>query len=162
MTFSDLGHIFRLLGWGVEMWLHGQASAGDLVLICSLGFTILHGTRDLAVSLVDLTQNVARMAEALRALLVPHDLPDHPNAGELKAEKGGVEFRDVTFAYPGRAAVLDHFNLRIEPGQRVGLVGASGAGKSTVVSLLQRFHDIQGGAVLIDGQPESRRFIPRI
>ena len=48
--------------------------------------------------------------------------------------------------------MLDHFNLRIEPGQRVGLVGASGAGKSTVVSLLQRFHDIQSGAVLIDGQ----------
>ena len=141
-----------VLAWGLMLWQDGKATVGDVSLICSLGFTILHGTRDLAVSLVDLTQNVARMAEALRALLVPHDLPDRPNAGTLQAEKGGVEFRDVTFAYPGRGAVLDHFNLRIEPGQRVGLVGASGAGKSTVVALLQRFHDIQGGAVLIDGQ----------
>ena len=141
-----------VLAWGLLLWEKGQATVGDVSLICSLGFTILHGTRDLAVSLVDLTQNVARMAEALRALLVPHDLPDRPNAGQLTAKGGEVEFRDVTFAYPGRGPVLHHFNLRIEPGQRVGLVGASGAGKSTVVSLLQRFHDIQGGAVLIDNQ----------
>jgi ATP-binding cassette subfamily B protein len=141
-----------VLAWGLHLWETGVATAGDVVLICSLGFTILHGTRDLAVALVDLTQNIARMDEALGSLLVAHDLPDRANAGLLVAQKGGVEFRDVTFAYPGRRPVLDHFNLVIKPGERVGLVGASGAGKSTVVALLQRFHDIQGGAVLIDGQ----------
>ncbi len=141
-----------LLGTGVALWQAGQASAGDLVLICSLGFTILHGTRDLAVALVDLTQHVARMHEALSALLVPHNLPDRADAGTLLAGPGKVQFRDVTFAYPGRKPVLQDFNLTIAPGQRVGLVGASGAGKSTIVALLQRFHDVQGGAVLIDGQ----------
>ncbi len=141
-----------LLGWGIVMWQKGQASAGDLVLICSLGFTILHGTRDLAVALVELTQNIARMDEALGALLVPHDLPDRAEAATLMAHDGVVEFRNVTFAYPGRRAVIDHFNLTIQAGTRVGLVGASGAGKSTIVSLLQRFHDVQAGAVLIDGQ----------
>ncbi len=141
-----------LLGWGIVMWQRGQASAGDMVLICSLGFTILHGTRDLAVALVDLTQNVARMDEALGALLVGHELPDRENAGTLAAHHGEVAFRDVTFAYKGRAPVLDHFNLTIKAGTRVGLVGASGAGKSTVVALLQRFHDIQGGYIDIDGQ----------
>jgi ATP-binding cassette subfamily B protein len=141
-----------VLAWGLLLWQDGKATVGDVSLICSLGFTILHGTRDLAVSLVELTQNIARMAEALRALLVAHDLPDHANAGTLTAEKGEVEFRGVTFAYPGRKPVLEHFNLHIQHGQRVGLVGASGAGKSTVVALLQRFHDIQGGSVLIDGQ----------
>jgi ATP-binding cassette subfamily B protein len=141
-----------LLGWGIVMWQRGQATAGDMVLICSLGFTILHGTRDLAVALVDLTQNIARMDEALGALLVPHDLPDAPNAATLVADQGEVEFRDVTFAYAGRKPVLSDFNLTIKAGTRVGLVGASGAGKSTVVSLLQRFHDVQSGAVLIDGQ----------
>ena len=140
-----------LLGWGIVMWQGGHASAGDLVLICSLGFTILHGTRDLAVALVELTQNVARMDEALAALLVPHDLPDRVDAVELTSREGLVEFRDVTFAYAGRRPVLDRFNLVIPAGQRVGLVGASGAGKSTVVSLLQRFHDVQIGAVMIDG-----------
>lgn len=141
-----------LLGWGIVMWQQGRASAGDMVLICSLGFTILHGTRDLAVALVELTQNIARMDEALGALLVAHDLPDRPDATTLEASRGQVEFRDVTFAYAGRAPVLDRFSLTIPAGQRVGLVGASGAGKSTVVALLQRFHDVQVGAVMIDGQ----------
>ncbi len=145
-----------LLAWGIVMWQRGLASAGDMVLICSLGFTILHGTRDLAVALVDLTQNIARMDEALGALLVEHDLPDHAQATTLVTTQAQVEFRDVTFAYAGRRPVLDRFNLVIPQGQRVGLVGASGAGKSTVVSLLQRFHDVQIGAVMVDGQDIAR------
>ncbi len=144
-----------LLGWGVLMWQHGHASAGDLVLICSLGFTILHGTRDLAVALVDLTQQVARLEEAIGALLVPHDLPDRADAHELLPTAGRVTFEHVRFAYPGRAPVLSDLSLAIGPGQRVGLVGASGAGKSTVLALLQRFHDVQGGRILIDGQDIS-------
>ncbi|CAH2604743.1 Transport ATP-binding protein CydCD [Rhodovastum atsumiense] len=145
-----------LLAWGVVMWQHGLATPGDMVLICSLGFTILHGTRDLAVALVDLTQHVARLGEALDSLLVEHDLPDHANASALKAGPGHVTFENVHFAYPSRPAVLNDLTLDIQPGQRVGLVGASGAGKSTVLSLLQRFHDVQGGRVMIDGQDISQ------
>jgi ATP-binding cassette subfamily B protein len=141
-----------LLGWGVVMWQSGHASPGDLVLICSLGFTILHSTRDLAVALVDLTQHVARLEEAIGALLVPHTLVDKDNARPLQPGPGRVRFSDVTFAYPGRKPVLRGLDLVIEPGQRVGLVGSSGAGKSTVLSLLQRFYDVQGGSVTIDGQ----------
>ncbi len=141
-----------LLGWGVAMWQGGHATAGDMVLICSLGFTILHGTRDLAVALVDLTQHVARLDEAICALLLPHDLPDAEDAAPLLPGAGRVVFEGVKFAYPGRAPVLNGLDLVIQPGQRVGLVGASGAGKSTVLALLQRFYDVQGGRVLIDGQ----------
>ncbi|HET9019731.1 MAG TPA: ABC transporter ATP-binding protein [Acetobacteraceae bacterium] len=141
-----------LLGWGIHLWQIGQASAGDLVLICSLGFTILHGTRDLAVALVDLTQQVARLEEAIGALLVPHDLPDRADARPLLPGRGRVVFDHVRFAYPKRDAVLNDLTLTIEPGQRVGLVGASGAGKSTVLALLQRFYDVQGGRILLDGQ----------
>ncbi len=141
-----------MLGWGVLMWQAGQATAGDMVLIGSLGFTILHGTRDLAVALVDLTQHVARLEEAIATLLVPHDLPDKPHAPKLQHGPGAVTFEAVRFAYPGRAPVLNGLDLVIPPGQRVGLVGASGAGKSTVLALLQRFYDVQGGHVLVDGQ----------
>ena len=141
-----------LLAWGVLMWQRGLASAGDVVLISSLGFTILHGTRDLAVALVDLTAQVARLEEAIGALLVPHGLPDRAGATRLVAHSGRVDFEDVSFAYPGRASVLDRLVLHIEPGQRVGLVGPSGAGKSTVLALLQRFYDVDSGGVLIDGQ----------
>ncbi len=141
-----------LLVWAVMMWLNGQATPGDIVLISSLGFTILHGTRDLAVSLVDLTQHVARLDEALETLLLPHELPDAPDAVPLAPGPGRVAFNGVHFAYPGRGRILHGLDLVIEPGQRVGLVGASGAGKSTVVSLLQRFYDVEQGSVTVDGQ----------
>jgi ATP-binding cassette subfamily B protein len=148
-----------LLVWVLTMWQHGHASAGDVMLICSLGFTILHGSRDLAVALVDLTQHMARLGEALSSLLVPHDLPDRADAHPLlqvHPDRGRVTFDRVRFAYPGRAAVLNELNLTIEPGERVGLVGASGAGKSTVLALLQRFYDVQDGRVLVDGQDITR------
>ena len=145
-----------LLAWGVLMWQAGHASAGDMVLICSLGFTILHSTRDLAVALVDLTQHVARLSEATEALLVPHDLPDHADAIPLVPSAGRVQFQNVRFAYPGRRPVLNGLDLVIQPGERVGLVGASGAGKSTVLALLQRFYDVQGGRILVDGQDITR------
>jgi ATP-binding cassette subfamily B protein len=140
-----------VVGAGIALWLNGQATVGDIVLISSLAFTILHGTRDLAVSLVDLTQYVARLEEAIGALLLPQELPDQPDAEALPPGPREVMFEDVTFAYPGRAPVLEAFNLTLAPGQRVGLVGYSGAGKSTVLSLLQRFHDVSSGRILIDG-----------
>ncbi len=140
-----------VVAWGIVLWQHGQAKVGDLVLITSLAFGILHGTRDLAVSLVDLTQHIARLQEAISTLLTPHDLQDLPDAVELPEGPGEVTFEQVHFAYPGRPAVLDDFDLAVEPGQRVGLVGFSGAGKSTVLALLQRFYDVSGGRISVDG-----------
>ena len=144
--------IAGIVAWGLLLWQHGEATVGDLVLITSLSIGILHCTRDLAVALVDLTQHVARLEEAIGALLIEHELPDRPNARPLRVGAGEVTFDQVRFAYPGRAPVLRDFDLTIEPGQRVGLVGYSGAGKSTVLALLQRFYDVGSGRILIDGQ----------
>ncbi len=141
-----------VVGWGILLWQNGQASVGDIVLLTALAFTILHGTRDLAVALVDLTQHLARLEEAIGAVLVPHELPDRADAVPLWIGSGRVEFEHVRFAYPGRTAVLRDFDLNIAPGQRVGLVGFSGAGKSTVMALLQRFYDVESGNILVDGQ----------
>jgi len=145
-----------LLAWALLRWEHGLASPGDVVLVTTLGFTILHGTRDLAVALVDMTQDLARLAEALGALLLPHDLPDAEDASHLPAPRGAVRFEHVRFAYPEGTIVLRDFSLDIAPGSRVGLVGRSGSGKSTVLSLLQRLRDVPAGRVLIDGQEVSR------
>ena len=145
-----------VVGWGILLWQAGRASVGDIVLLTSLAFSILHSTRDLAVALVDLTQHVARLEEAIGVLLIAHDLPDDLHARPLVRGPGEVRFDHVRFAYPGRTSVLSLFNVTIPPGQRVGLVGFSGAGKSTVLALLQRFYDVQGGAVLIDGQDIRR------
>jgi ATP-binding cassette subfamily B protein len=144
--------IAGIVGWGILLWQDGHASVGDLVLITALSFGILHCTRDLAVALVDLTQHISRLEEAIGSLLTDHDLPDRVGAAPLVRGAGQVTFEQVRFAYPQRAPVLRGFDLTIEPGQRVGLVGYSGAGKSTVLALLQRFYDVQGGRILIDGQ----------
>ncbi|BBE08700.1 ABC transporter-like protein [Mycoavidus cysteinexigens] len=144
-----------LLGWALWLWTRGQVSTGDIVLVSSLGFTILHGTRDLAVALVDVIQHIARLAEAIETLLEPHQLPDHPQAKKLVEQGGRVDFNQVSFAYPNRARTLEAFDLHLEPGQRVGLIGSSGAGKTTVLALLQHFYEPQAGRILIDGQDLS-------
>jgi ATP-binding cassette subfamily B protein len=145
-----------VVAFGIILWQQGKASIGDIVLVATLAFTILHSTRDLAVALVDLTQHVARLREAVAALLVPQELRDEPDAPPLLASSGRVVFDQVRFAYPKRDAVLCDFDLVIQPGQRVGLVGLSGAGKSTVLALLQRFYDVQQGRILVDGQNIAR------
>ncbi len=145
------------LAWAIVLWQRGRVSAGDVVLVCTLGFTVLHATRDLAVALVDVTQHMARLAEAIATLLQPHGLREHPAAVPLATRRAGaaspgVSFENVFFAYPGGARVFVDFSLRIAHGRRTGLIGPSGGGKSTALALLQRFHDLDGGRILIDGQ----------
>jgi len=145
-----------LLAWAIELWQSGVSTAGDVVLVCTLGLSILHATRDLAVALVDVTQHIARLSEALATLLVPHRLCDHPQASSLTRSSASVCFEQVRFAYPDGRKVFTDFSLCIEPAQRVGLVGPSGCGKSTLFLLLQRFYDVQGGRILIGDQVISR------
>jgi ATP-binding cassette subfamily B protein len=145
-----------LLAWAIFLWQRGAATTGDVVLICTLGIAILHATRDLAVALVDVTQHMARLSEALATLLIPHELRDHPEAEALVARGADVVFDNVSFRYPDGRKVFSALNLHIESGQRVGLVGPSGSGKSTLFGLMQRFYDVQAGRILIHGQDISR------
>ena len=145
-----------LLAWAIFLWQSGAATTGDVVLICTLGIAILHATRDLAVALVDVTQHMARLSEALATLLIPHELRDHPEAEALVARGADVVFDNVSFRYPDGRKVFSALNLHIESGQRVGLVGPSGSGKSTLFGLMQRFYDVQAGRILIHGQDISR------
>jgi len=145
-----------LLAWVITLWQRGAATTGDVVLVCTLGLSILSATRDLAVALVDVTQHVARMTEAIATLLLPHELKDHPEAEPLVRSGAAVAFNNVAFHYPGGVQVFDKFSLRIKAGQRVGLVGQSGGGKSSLFTLLQRFYDVQRGSIMIDGQDISR------
>ncbi len=106
--------------------------------------------------MVDVTQHVARLSEALATLLVPHRLRDHPNATTLAQSGCTVAFENVAFCYPDGRRVFTDFSLRIDHGQRVGLVGPSGCGKSTLFLLLQRFYDVQAGRILLGGQDVAR------
>jgi ATP-binding cassette subfamily B protein len=145
-----------LLAWVIALWQDGGATTGDVVLVCTLGLSILNATRDLAVALVDVTQHIARMTEAIATLLLPHELRDHPRAEPLVRSGAAIAFDNVSFQYPGGLKVFDRFSLRLKPGQRVGLVGPSGGGKSSLFVLLQRFYDVPEGSITIDGQDISR------
>ena len=90
--------------------------------------------------------------EMTEILTTPHEVEDAPGAKLLKIKSGGIEFQNVNFKYEQAANVLQNFNLQIAPGERVALIGPSGGGKSTIVKLLMRFTDVQGGEILIDGQ----------
>ena len=127
------------------------------MLVCTLGLSILNATRDLAVALVDVTQHVARLTEAIATLLLPHELRDHPEgraAGRRRRRRSPST--TCRSSYPGGLQVFDKFSLRLNAGQRVGLVGQSGGGKSSLFTLLQRFYDVDQGSIAIDGQDISR------
>jgi len=145
-----------LLAWAIVLWQRGAATAGEVVLVCTLGLSVLHATRDLAVALVDVTQHMARLSEALSTLLVPHELRDLPGAEPLVRRGARVTLEKVSFSYPDGHKIFTDFSLDIEAGQRLGLIGRSGSGKSTLFALVQRFYDIQSGRILIDGQDVAR------
>jgi ATP-binding cassette, subfamily B, bacterial len=138
--------------WSVLLWRTGRITTGDVVLATTLGFTVLHASRDLAMAMVDLLIDGAKLREAVGSLCVPHEMGDAPGARQLIPLGGSVSFLGVCFSYPDGERVIQDFTLHIPAGQKVGLVGRSGAGKSTILALLQRLYDPERGQVLIDEQ----------
>jgi ATP-binding cassette subfamily B protein len=145
-----------LVAWAIMLWQEHTATTGDVVLACTLSLSVLSATRDLAVALVDITQHVARLAEAVATLLVPHELRDHPEAEPLVRRGASVKFEHVDFRYSAGRRIFEDFSFSFRPGERVGLVGPSGGGKSTLFALLQRFYDVDTGRILLDGQDVAR------
>jgi ATP-binding cassette subfamily B protein len=141
-----------VLVWSVELWRRGKISTGDVVLTTTLGFTVLHASRDFAMALVDMVQQFAKLGEAVQVLGLPHEMQNAADAQPLIVRGGAIQFEQVGFRYPSGQEVLKAFDLDVPAGQKVGLVGRSGAGKSTIIALLQRLYDPDTGAVLIDGQ----------
>ncbi|QIB52115.1 ABC transporter ATP-binding protein [Pseudomonas sp. OIL-1] len=139
-----------MLIWAISLWSSGQVTAGDVVLVSALTFRILHGSRDLALALVDTTQQIGAIDDTLRIIVQPHGLKDP--AAPLALAEGEIQFDNISFSYPGNRRVFDGFSLLINPDQKVGIVGPSGAGKSTLINLIQRQDDVQSGRILIDGQ----------
>jgi ATP-binding cassette subfamily B protein len=141
-----------VLIWSIELWNRGEISTGDVVLTTTLGFTMLHASRDFAMAMVDMVQQFAKLREAVQVLGLPHEMQDAKDARPLKVLAGAIAFRGVSFRYPSGQQVLRDFTLLVRGGQKVGLVGRSGAGKSTIVALLQRLYDPDSGEVAIDDQ----------
>ena len=103
-----------MLAWAIALWQRGAATTGDVVLVCTFGLSILSATRDLAVALVDVTQHVARLTEAIATLLLPHELRDHREAEPLVKAGAAIVFNKVSFRYPGGLRVFERFSLRLQ------------------------------------------------
>ena len=99
-----------------------------------------------------LFENIGTIRDGMATLQIPHAVTDKPEARPLAVPKGEIAFEGVTFHYGKGGGVLQDFDLKIRPGEKVGLVGRSGAGKSTILNLLLRFHDVESGRIVIDGQ----------
>lgn len=138
--------------WAIGRWSAHAISTGDVVVISTMTFRILHGSRDLAMALIDTSQQFSYLRETLDIIGVPQTLSDAEHAARLRVGEGRVELLHVTFGYDPSHPVLHDLSLVIPAGQKVGIVGPSGAGKSSLLQLIQRFHDPQGGHVAIDGQ----------
>jgi len=138
--------------YAVSRWSAGTITAGDVVMISSMTFRMLNGSRDLAMALIDTSQQFSYLGETLDIVGTPHKVIDAPGAAAFRPGTGAIRLENVTFGYDPHRPVLHDISIDIPAGQKVGIVGASGAGKSTILQLLQRLYDTQAGSVLIDGQ----------
>ncbi|MBO1075223.1 ABC transporter ATP-binding protein [Roseomonas marmotae] len=142
-----------MLCWAVSLWQQGRVTPGDVVVVSALTFRILHGSREMALALVDMAQQFGFIEDTLRVIGQRQAVRDQAGAPVLQPRGGQVEFRHVSFSYGTGQQALHDLNIVVPAGQKLGIVGPSGAGKSTFVQLLQRLYDVQQGEILIDGQP---------
>ena len=142
-----------MLGTGLWLWTQGRATPGDIASLIATQFLITGYLRDIAQHVRSVQRTVNDMDDVLEFRNAQVQVADRPDAKPLQVTQGAIEFDQVTFKYKSaREPLYDHFSLQIPAGQKVGLVGASGAGKSTFVKLIQRLYDLNGGAIRIDGQ----------
>ena len=142
-----------MLATGIVLWSRGQATPGDVASLIATQFLISGYLRDIAQNVRQVQRTINDMDDVLEFRDAQIDVADRPGARALEISQGRIAFEDITFRYRGaRTPVYEHFSLEIPAGQRVGLVGHSGAGKSTFVKLIQRLYDLDSGRILIDGQ----------
>jgi ATP-binding cassette subfamily B protein len=142
-----------MLGMGLVFWAEGRASPGDVATLVSTQLLISGYLRDIGQHVRNAQQALHEMEDvALFRRTEPH-IGDVPDAAPLVVGRGSIRFDQITFGYAGTGRKLyERFSIEIPAGQRIGLVGTSGAGKSTFVKLLQRLYDLDDGRILIDGQ----------
>lgn len=140
-----------LVGLSIWLWGQGLASAGDVAAAGLVSTRLATMTGWVSFASLGIFTNIGEIEDGIRTLTPAHTIVDRPGAVAPPRSDGAVEFSDINFGYGSSRAALNNFNLKIAPGEKVALVGASGAGKSTVTSLLLRLYDVEDGQVLLDG-----------
>jgi ATP-binding cassette, subfamily B, bacterial len=142
-----------VIGGSVLLWLAGKASPGDVTYVLTSYYVIHAYLRDVGMHINNLQRSVNDMEELVEIHGQSIGIADAPDAKPIRIDGGRIQFDGVTFLYGGhRAPLYDGLSVDIRAGERVGLVGRSGSGKTTFVKLVQRLYDVSGGHILIDGQ----------
>lgn len=138
---------------GLVLWSQGIMGVGAVAASIALALRLNGMSQWIMWEMSNLFENIGTVQDGLQILSRQVEIKDKPEAKLLEVTQGEVIFKNVEFSYGGEKEVLKSLNLRIQPGEKIGLVGRSGAGKSTLLNLLLRFYDVDAGTILIDGQP---------
>jgi len=138
------------------LWTKGSMGVGGVAAVTAMCLRLNGISHWIMWEMTSLFEQVGTVQDGINTLSQVHQVLDEPHAPDLKIAHGEIEFREVEFAYGGGRAVLNNLNLHIRAGEKVGLVGRSGAGKTTIVNLMLRFYDVQSGQILMDGQDIAR------
>ena len=137
---------------GIWLWYHGQVGVGAVATATAMALRVNGLSQYIMWESARLFENIGTVNDGMATLSKPHTILDKPQALPLKVTRGEIKFDHVDFSYEAGKPLLNGFNLTIRPGEKVGLIGRSGAGKSTIVNLLLRFYEPQSGTISIDGQ----------
>ncbi len=140
-----------LIGGALWFWSRGTATAGDIATAGLLSTRLAQMSGWVSMTAMGIFTNIGEIEDGMRTLSPPHTIVDTDGAVAPERSRGAVDFEEVRFGYGRPAAALDGLTLHVRPGERVALVGRSGAGKTTAVSLLLRLYEVEGGRILLDG-----------
>lgn len=145
--------VFSIGALSIWLWMAQAVSVGAIAIAVSLSLRLNGMSQWIMWEVSSLFENIGTVADGITTLAQPQQVLDSPQAQPLQVSGGAIEFDQVSFQYASQGRnVLQQLDLRIKPGEKVGLVGRSGAGKSTLVNLLLRFYDLETGQIRIDGQ----------
>jgi len=144
--------IMSTTGATLWLWMQGELGIGAVAAATAMALRLNGISHWIMWEMASLFEHIGTVHDGINTLSRPQAVVDRPDARTLSVTRGEVRFEQVGFAYGGSKPVIDGLSLHIRPGEKIGLVGRSGAGKSTIVNLLLRFYDIESGRVLIDGQ----------
>lgn len=152
----SMGLIMSTAGVALWLWTQGTVGVGAVAAATAMALRLNGMSHWIMWEMAALFEHVGTVQDGINTLSRPHRVVDQPDALPLKVSRGEIRFEHLSFAYgerdPQARKVIDDLTLVIRPGEKIGLVGRSGAGKSTIVNLLLRFYDVDSGRILIDGQ----------
>jgi ABC-type multidrug transport system fused ATPase/permease subunit len=141
---------------GLYLWKENKINVTDVIALLLLIDDVIPSFSRLMFDISLLRNNIAKLSDSMKVLQVDIRVKDKINAKKLKVENGEIKFNNISFGYEKDKLVFDKFNLKIKAGEKVGIVGKSGGGKSTLISLLQRNYDLIDGKILIDNKDISK------